>query len=162
MTEVAQMVINTATSQFTYVAVEHWATLKEGQPPELVYMFVTTFKEAFTVTEAMGNSKWVELFSRPNGVDILVRITAVCTTRREATNIVVRRLMEMSPRPICNAQGYTLAGRARMIIAEDGRKWRTQAEAGEALGVSQSTINAALTGRAKAARGVRLTYGVMV
>lgn len=157
-----QMIIDTSDTPFCFVVVEHWAALTPGEPPECVYLFTAPFKDAFTTSVALGNTKWSELFNKPGGCEILVRIIARTKTQRDANHICVNRLREMPKRPICNAQGMTLAGRARQIVAEDGRWWRTQMEAAEALGVSQSTIAAHLSGRQASVRGLRLTYGAML
>lgn len=149
---------NTATHRTDFCVVEHWASFREGDAPECVFVAVTTLADVYRLKEGRRNSKWLELFEA--GAPIAVRIVALAPTRPKAAAFAAQHIKTFpKPGPICNVMGHCVIDRSsRTVYADTGDVYVSQSDAARKLAVSQAYVNKHLQGLATNVRGVRLSY----
>lgn len=139
-----------------WCAYEHWATLQPGQPPQCIFVGATRLVDVYKLNDGRNNSQWAKIFA--NGGSVLIKIIATGADRSEIINAAVRASRSHEPAPICNIQGFNMAGSLRRIACSNGEIYDNQAHAAMALGTHQSAISRHLGGHSAHVKGHTLTY----
>ena len=150
------IVLDVQTVVSDWCVYEHWAVIKEGEPPSCIMVGASKLSEVLKLTNARCNSEWAKMFQA--GGTIMLRIIALGDDRREIFNEAIRQTRKYDPVPHCNLRGFSLAGAVKRIMCSDGRVFATQEEAAAGLGASQSMVSRHLRGEINNVKGFLLTY----
>jgi hypothetical protein len=111
----------------------------QGSPPPLVYIGACLLRDLWTAPDARRNTAWVKLVTIDT--PLLISVTHIGTIS-ECLN--ARASAIATHRPVCNVTGRDISTTARLIRCSNGQTYRTQQEAAETLGISQSAISKVL------------------
>lgn len=155
MPKQAQMALVAQVNQFTkatWCTVEYQVIFDLSAPPTVMMITACRLDKAFQMTTPAINSVWKQYVLPEHGVIVVIHHTG---TRAEC--LVEANKLSLSKRPIC-IMGANQSISRPMIQCDDGRTWRTQVEAAEALGTTQSAVSMALRGLSATVAGHRLAY----
>ncbi len=139
-----------------WCAYEHWATLTPGEPPQCIMVGVCRLVDVYKLADGRNNSQWSKIFA--NGGSLMIRILATGDNRPMILNHAVRASRLHNPPPLCNTQGYNMAGAMRRIACSNGEVYDNQAHAASSLGTYQSAISRHLLGHSSHVKGHTLSY----
>lgn len=149
-------IVDVKRSLTDWCAFEHWATLEAGKPPQCILVAACRLVDLFKLTEGRNNSKWSQIFAA--GGSVMLRVLATGPDRSQIINHAVRASRAHNPMPLCNIEGYHMAGSLRRIACSNGDVYDNQAHAARALGTHQSAVSRHLAGHLTHIKGHVLTY----
>lgn len=153
----APLIVDTGSNADTWCVYNHSVTMQEGEPPTVIMIGSCRLAEVYRLIEGRTNSEWSHIFK--DGGYVLVTIVATTNDKREAVRHASDLMRNMKPIPLCNLQGYNLRGARRAIVClNNGKRYRTQTEAAQDLGVYSSSISRHLRGELSHANGLRFAY----
>lgn len=150
------LIVNTRPNAEPWCVYEHHVALEAGQPPQVIHVGACRLIDAFRLGDARQNTEWQAIFE--HGGHVLVRIVSTTDNRMEAIQAARAHLATFNPMPRCNMHGYNARGTARPVRCSNGITYRTQSEAANALGITQSAVSQHLAGHIKSAGGFTFEY----
>lgn len=152
----ANLVIDTLHPNKLYCAFEHYVSMGEGQPPEIILVGACKLIDVYRLTDGKTNSDWATLFA--NGGSVMVRIIAVGDDGQEMTRFAMKHARSLPTMPRCNLRGYNVRGASRPVTCSNGKTYDSQKAASDELGISQSAISRHLRGELRHVGGFVFQY----
>ena len=127
-----------------------------GAPPRTMLIEVCKLSDVFLMVEARRNSEWRKLIARPdiNAVTIHVRHMGDKAECESLRGRMLYDLIKAGDTPACNAYGTNMNNRAQAIACSNGETYRTQSDAAERTGVTQSAVSQCCAGKLKSVKGL--------
>ncbi len=155
--DTSALIVDTARNTDMWCVFEHQVVLKEGDPPTVIQIGACKLTEVYRLTDGKTNSEWNDIFR--NGGSVLVRIIGTTLEKAEAFRHATDLIRAMEPKPVCNLRGYNLRGQARAVrCLNNDRRYATQTEAANDLGISASGISRHLRGDLSHVSGFRFAF----
>lgn len=121
----------------------------------LIYILGCKLSVVTSLAEPARNSEWNKIVSDATYLYINVCfIGEKFAALREASN----RVRALSPRPHCNARGYSLNNVSRPIVCSNGITYPSQIEAARALGINQGQLSRHLSGELQHVKCLTFAY----
>jgi hypothetical protein len=124
------------------VGSEVWAAYEVYANGSIVLVSSARLYEAVNLHEAVRNMELTKLLA--SSVEMHVRIIATSKIVHQVRLYAQARLTSLGGTPVCNhGSAWLLSGRVqgRGCIASDGRRWATQQECANELGVAQGQVS---------------------
>lgn len=151
------LVVDVKRSTDMWCVFEHHAVMKEGEPPEVIFVGVSQLVHVYRLATARTNSHWIKIFQ--SGGQVLVQIVATTLDKAEAFRYAQERLRDMKPMPICNVLGRNLKNARRSILCvQNQRYYNSQLDAANDLGIYASAISRHMAGHSPSAQGYTFVY----
>lgn len=135
-----------------------WCVFEHHLPPQILYVGACKLIDVFKMREARDNSEWAKIYANGGGVQLA--ITMITDNRNEAFRVAMERVRSLDPMPRCNMHGYNMHRTARTLICSNGQTYKSQSDAAQALGISQSNISKHLAGDLTHVNGHTFAYAV--
>ena len=150
----AFMVVDTETSRDDWCTYEHLVTIEEGAPPTVLMVGACKLTHVYNLADGKRNSEWVNMFR--NGGQVLVRIAA--TGNKHDMFKYAHQLVQQY-KPIANVQGHNLKSARRAVVCiTNDKRYDSQIDAANDLGLHQSAISRHLKGELKSVSGFQFIY----
>lgn len=151
----ASIVIDAQNGNHQWCVYEHHVVLEEGAPPTMILVGACKLNEVFNMTDGKTNSEWAKVFA--NGGKLLLRIVAVADDKPEAVRHAQGIMRDKQP--ICNLRGFDLKTQRNAIkCLTNGRRYNSQSEAANDLGINQGQLSRHLRGTGKHVNGFVFAY----
>jgi hypothetical protein len=153
----ASIVVDVRRQSETWCVYEHQVVMSPGEPPETILIGACRLADVYRLTDGKTNSEWQNMFA--NGGHVLVRIVATTLNRSDAYRSAADIVRSSQPIPRCNLLGYNLRGMRKPIIClNNGKRYETQLQASQELGIHCSAISRHLRGQGNSAGGFKFAY----
>jgi hypothetical protein len=127
-----------------------YSTINPNEAPVLIWIGVVKLRQAFHFNEPAKNNQWRHYVTPMSNIMVTINATGDRRECQHETNKLINSL-----KPICNVHGHNYSKR---ILCSNGQMYKTQSEASADLGINQSAISAALSGRLNSVRGYSFSY----
>lgn len=152
----AALIIDPREIPATWCVYEHLMQMDDDGPPVVIYVNACKLLELYRLGQGKQNTEWVNITK--HGRPIIIKVVATGTDRMVIQRHAMKHLRSMSPMPMCNLRGFSLAGRARTVYCSNGKTYNSQDQAAQELGISQSAISKHLRGDLQQVRGLIFSY----
>lgn len=119
----------------------------DGSDGQIKFVGFCALTEVLTFADARCNSRWPDIFLRPDA-RIIVQVESLHGTEMEANKAHHEFMSSLPSKPICNLKGYWVAPHRQDVICnETGERWKTVKEAAKAHNLSESALSNHLNGK---------------
>lgn len=153
----AAVIIDVGALGDTWCAFEHLAVLEPGRPPEVIMVGACPLVDVFRLREGRENSEWAKMFR--NGGHLMIRIVHTEADRSAVRRFALEHSRKFDPMPRCNVKGFRVSHRHQPIKCEQtGKRYKTQKQAADDLGLTQSAISRHMKGELAHVKGFVFRY----
>ena len=139
-----------------------WCVFEVYMHGGCIYVGAAPLFDAVTMTVAVRNSELQKL--RLSATEMQVRIIATDSDAHGIKMFAQQRLRQFPTLPHCNKYGTLtqerISNTGRTVQTNDGRTFKTQQEAAEALGLHQPAVSRLLRSGRPNRKGLMLTWGL--
>ena len=130
-----------------------YSTINPGEPGVPIWVGIVKLRNVFHFNEPAKNNQWRNYVTPESNIMVTINVTGSAMECQHETNKLINAL-----KPVCNVHGHNFSKR---ILCSNGQMYKTQSEAAADLGINQSAISAALSGRLRSVKGYSFSYSAI-
>ncbi len=134
---------------------EHSIIVNQGEPPQVIYVGTCRLRDVYKLIEARRNSEWRRIVTDRTPLFLRILQTG---DKGEMIRASASQVRTYPAFPRCNLVGHDAFAMTKALICSNGETYKSQADAADSLGVSQSAISRHLRGEVRHVRGYTFAY----